>query len=247
MPEVIEGEATEIGTELEPVQQTGTLFRTDDPVEVIERASRAAEALKGVLDKQGLTQNIQGKAYVKVEGWTTLGSMLGVVPVCTWTREIERGWEARVEARTLDGRVVGAAEAQCSRDESRWASRDAYALRSMAQTRATSKALRGPLGFIVTLAGYEATPSDEMPRGDAAPAAETPQAAPPRLGPTAIKQLDDAYEVYEKGGGDFDRLSMQAVAIGGELRTEGDTWADLTHDQGHKLFVWLQDESKRAA
>jgi hypothetical protein len=34
----------------------------------------------------------------------------------------------------------------------------------MAQTRATSKALRQPLGFVMTLAGYSATPAEEMPR-----------------------------------------------------------------------------------
>jgi hypothetical protein len=34
----------------------------------------------------------------------------------------------------------------------------------MAQTRATSKALRQPLGFVMTLAGYAATPAEEMPR-----------------------------------------------------------------------------------
>jgi hypothetical protein len=73
------------------------------------------------------------------------------------------GWEARVEARTLAGQVVGAAEAECLRTEKTWSSRDDYALRSMAQTRAVSKALRGPLGFVVTLAGYEATPAEEMP------------------------------------------------------------------------------------
>ena len=139
------------------------LFGTDDPVEVVEKAGRVAQALKDVLSRQGMVQNIQGREHVKVEGWQTLGSMLGVVPVVTWTREIETGWEARVEARTLDGRVVGAAEAMCSRDERMWSKRDPYALRSMAQTRATSKALKGPLGFIVTLAGYEATPAEEMP------------------------------------------------------------------------------------
>ena len=31
----------------------------------------------------------------------------------------------------------------------------------MAQTRSTSKALRLPLGFVVALAGYEATPAEE--------------------------------------------------------------------------------------
>jgi hypothetical protein len=34
----------------------------------------------------------------------------------------------------------------------------------MAQTRATAKALRLPLGFIVSSAGNEATPAEEMPR-----------------------------------------------------------------------------------
>ena len=48
------------------------------------------------------------------------------------------------------------------RSEKSWAGRDDFALRSMAQTRATSKALRMPLGFVVTLAGYLATPAEEM-------------------------------------------------------------------------------------
>ena len=33
----------------------------------------------------------------------------------------------------------------------------------MAQTRAVSKALRLPLGFVMSIAGYEATPAEEMP------------------------------------------------------------------------------------
>ena len=91
--------------------------------------------------------------------------MMGVFPIVVWTRKMSdpEGWEARVEARTLAGAVVGAAEAECLRSEKRWGAADDYAVRSMAQTRATSKALRGPLGFIVHLAGFSATPADEMP------------------------------------------------------------------------------------
>jgi hypothetical protein len=133
---------------------------------IIEEAARVADVLKDLLRKQSLTKRIQGREHVLVEGWTTLGSMLGVVPIVEWARQTDDGWEARVVAKTLDGRVVGAAEASCTRSEQTWKSRDDYALRSMAQTRATSKALRGPLGFIVTLAGYEATPSEEMPSED---------------------------------------------------------------------------------
>jgi hypothetical protein len=36
----------------------------------------------------------------------------------------------------------------------------------MAQTRATSKALRQPLGFVMQLAGFNPTPAEEMPRDE---------------------------------------------------------------------------------
>lgn len=139
-----------------------SLFRTDDPQEIVARASSVATALARVIDERGLYSNIQGRRHVRVEGWTLCGSMLGVFPVCEWSRPIEGGWEARVVARTMGGVVVGAAEASCTRSERTWSGRDDYALRSMAQTRATSKAMRLPLGFIVSLAGYESTPAEEM-------------------------------------------------------------------------------------
>lgn len=162
--EVIDAEAIEEpGTDLaERSVQAATLFRSDDPTVVIERATAAADALADVIRQRGLATNIKGKSHVRVEGWQTLGSMLGVTPVCTWTRPLDNGWEARVEARTLDGRLVGAAEAMCLRSEKRWRTADDYAVRSMAQTRATSKALASPLRFVVTLAGYEGTPAEEM-------------------------------------------------------------------------------------
>ena len=105
--EVVEAELVETPA------QPATLFRTDDPVEVLTRATTVAEALAKVIQKRQLYQRIGNKNHVLVEGWLTLGSMLGVTPVCTWTRPIDQGWEARVEARTLDGRVIGAAEAEC--------------------------------------------------------------------------------------------------------------------------------------
>jgi hypothetical protein len=186
MTDDIQGEAVEVGSEIIPAPSPQTLFRTDDPVRVLEEAQRVAEALKPVLVARKMTQQIGDKEHVRVEGWQTLGAMLGVVPVVVWSRPIpdtqrsysrEEGygdkrrtvngkgsdWEARVEARTLDERVIGAAEAMCTRDEYRWSNADDYAVRSMAQTRATSKALSGPLRFVVTLAGYEATPAEEMP------------------------------------------------------------------------------------
>lgn len=161
--EIIDGEIVPY----EPPAQTPTLFGTTDPEAVVEAATRAARPLAQVIRDQKLSVKIGPSEHVRVEGWTLLGSMLGVFPICVWTRKIEGddgGWEARVEARTRDGALVGAAEAECLYAEKTWANRDDYALRSMAQTRATSKALRQPLGFIVSLAGFSATPAEEMPR-----------------------------------------------------------------------------------
>lgn len=168
--ETIEGELVEeAGAELVPaVPAPTTLFRTDEPDLIIARATGVADALKRVLVERELVSNISGKEYVRVEGWTLCGTMLGVFPVLVWTRKLEDGWEARVEARTLTGAVVGAAEAMCVRSESKWSKRDEYAIRSMAQTRATSKALRQPLDFVVRLAGFEATPAEEIPSSEPA-------------------------------------------------------------------------------
>lgn len=139
-----------------------TLFGTTDPAAVVERASALATALAGVIEQKRLYKRIGNKNHVFVEGWTLLGSMLGVFAEVEWTRPTSSGWEARAVARTLGGNLVGAAEAMCSRDESKWKNADDYAVRSMAQTRAVSKALRLPLGYIVELAGYSATPAEEL-------------------------------------------------------------------------------------
>jgi hypothetical protein len=156
---------------------TPTLFGSQDPDSIIEKATGHAKALAGVIDKQDLYVTIKTKQgprkHVRVEGWTLLGSMLGVFPVERSTVPEPEDWRSRgmdrpdgyvsvVEARTRDGEVVGRANARCMRSEKRWEYADEYAIASMAQTRATSKALRMPLGFIVALAGFAVTPAEEV-------------------------------------------------------------------------------------
>lgn len=177
----------EPGQEL-AVRATSQLVHAADPAEFIVRAQEIAKALVDVIEQKKLYAVISGRKHVQVEGWTLLGSMMGafgegVYAVEDWTRPIMEngapiGWEARVVAKTLSGNEVGAAESMCTRKESKWRTRDDYALRSMAQTRAASKALRMPLGFIVQLAGYEATPLEEMPPPDEPAAPPEPTVAP---------------------------------------------------------------------
>jgi hypothetical protein len=224
------------------------LFGTDDPSEVIRRATSVADQLKTVLRDQKLITNISGKEHVRVEGWTLLGTMLGVFPVCEWTRQVDNGWEARVEARTLSGAVVGAAEAECLRSEKMWSSRDDYAIRSMAQTRATSKALRQPLGFVVSLAGFDPTPAEEMPSSSGAgfprdagstqtstgPAPEVRHDNDPLPVPTSWAKITEYASAYDeetyKVFGEFTDAARR------RLFPERETMKDLVKHEKDELF-----------
>lgn len=146
------------------------------PAAMVAGASEMAGVLRAVIEKQGLFENIQGKKHVKLEGWTTLGSMLGVLPREKRVRRFKDGsYEAHVElVNYRSGIVIGSASAICGIDEKRWARADRYARRSMAVTRATGKAYRLSFGWIMTLGGYAVTPEEEMPHHDD-PKPDTPK------------------------------------------------------------------------
>ena len=183
--------------EEEPAQSPA-LFGSSDPVEIVEKAVRVADALKSVIVAKNLISNIQGKAYPQVEAWLTLASMLRLTTVCEWSRPVQDGWEARVFVRDGANNVIGAAEAQCLKTERTKKSWEDYAIRSMAQTRATSKALRSVLGFIMVLAGYQATPAEEMP-DNIEPPAKAPE--PPQERGPSVGQYKAAWEAAGRPGG----------------------------------------------
>ncbi len=135
------------------------------PSGIIKTATEASSILCGIVEKHKLYADIHGKKYVTVEGWTTLGALLGIVPCEVEAKKNENGdWEAIVElVRTKDGQVVGRASAMVGVNERTWKSREEYAKRSMCITRATGKAFRLSFSFIMTLAGYAPTPQEEMP------------------------------------------------------------------------------------
>ena len=138
---------------------------------LVDGARDMAQALADVIERQRLAVGIQGRKYVKVEGWTTLAVMLGVVAREVSTVEVDGIYTATVElVRMHDGACISRASAECGSDDERdrygkpvWANRPRYARRSMAQTRATGKACRLAFSWIMALAGYEPTPAEEMP------------------------------------------------------------------------------------
>lgn len=200
-----------------PPAGTQSLVPADSPAVFVARITELAVELAKVIKMRKLSARIGNKDHVLVEGWTFLGSMLGamggpsVFAVNEWSREYRDpvsgeviGWEARVVARTADGREVGAAESMCTRREQRWARADDYAIRSMAQTRATSKALRMPLGFVVELAGYAATPAEEMAEAGSRQAPQAPQetkgTAVQLASPAQLKQIREKVELLAAAG-----------------------------------------------
>lgn len=126
-----------------------------------------AQTLKKVIVEQKLFTNIQGKNYALVEAWQFCGGALKALPVVTELTDLsdpdQIKYRAVVEIRRLDsGAVIASGFAVCSNREIGKKQFAEYAIASMAQTRAIGKAYRTAFGWLMKLAGYEATPAEEM-------------------------------------------------------------------------------------
>jgi hypothetical protein len=182
-PEPIEGEIVNQmqAVKLPPgIPEMPSVFAVLDPELFLERMKDGAKALvavvraKGLIIK-GLNRKSPEEEFMEFEGWQMLGAMFQSYPATEWTRAMRHptsgkieAWEARVIVKHFDkdardGVQIGAAESMCEHGESKqWTGSPNYAVRSMAQTRTASKALRQCFSFILTLEGVKATPADEM-------------------------------------------------------------------------------------
>lgn len=131
------------------------------PVEAIEMAN----VLKTYVVKQKLYTNIKGKNYCHVDGWQFAGFLSGITAIVDSVESVSSGSEIkwRATAKVYRGdKHIATGFALCSSKETSKKAFDEYAILSMAQTRAIGKAYRNLIGWIMKLAGYESTPSEEM-------------------------------------------------------------------------------------
>lgn len=150
-------------TELARIEETDLpIVAAPGPREELERRIEVADVLAGVLNDRKLYNVINGKKHPSADGYQVLASLCDLSIETEWTRQLDDGWEARVVVKDAAGRVRGSAEQECRRTEKMWATRDSYALRGMAQTRAQSRAIKQAAGFVVKIAGFNPTPSEEM-------------------------------------------------------------------------------------
>lgn len=138
-----------------------------------------AAVLKSYVVAEKLFTGIQGKNYVHVEGWQFAGGLMGTFPRIASVENLSSGSEMkwRADAEIVDlktGNVISRGIAVCSSKESKKKNFDEYAILSMAQTRAIGKAYRNVIGWVMKLAGYESTPSEDMMKAgeNVAPAAK---------------------------------------------------------------------------
>ena len=159
-----------------------------DPQKVIAFGQKAAVALAEVIKSKPKKVIINNEQYLEFEDWQTVARFYGATVGVEWTKKIEKndkllGYEARAVVYQ-DSQIISAAEASCMRDEPKWNTRAKYEwqgiypngkkvkigeesvpefqLKSMAQTRACAKALRNAFAWVVVLAGFRATPAEEM-------------------------------------------------------------------------------------
>ncbi len=153
-------------------EESKALVLQGEPIEAVNEAKKACSALIKIVEaRNGLIVN--GKRFLDFNEWQLLARFFGASVKIDWTKPIERsgqviGWEAKAIV-IQKGQEISSAEAMCSRQERNWSNRDEYAIRSMAQTRAGSKALRNAFSFVPILAksiNLETTPAEEMPISD---------------------------------------------------------------------------------
>lgn len=147
------------------------LILEGDPEAQLAFATKAANALMTVVKNKPKPVIIRGKQYLEYGDWQVLGRFYGATVEIEWTKKLlnSEGKTHGYEARALvnrNGETIASAEGMCTTDEERWGDAEEYAIRSMAQTRTAAKALRNAFGWVAELAGYSATPAEEMPRDD---------------------------------------------------------------------------------
>lgn len=148
-----------------PVQKK-ELVLEGDPEQQLEFAHKAASTLMRWVQQKPHPVEIRGEQYLEFGDWQILARFYGATVSVEWTHPIERngkvfGYEARATV-LRDGVIISSAEGMCTRDERRWATADEYAIRSMAQTRTSAKALRNAFGWVAELAGMKSTPAEEI-------------------------------------------------------------------------------------
>lgn len=137
---------------------------TEQEAALTYKLSTNAAGLCGAIVK-ATAMKIQGRKYVKAEGWLAIAVAHGCVVSVREVENIDGGIRAVAELRRVsDQALIATAEGFVGDDEKTWASRPMFARRAMAQTRASSRVCRTVFAHVVVMIDAElaTTPAEEM-------------------------------------------------------------------------------------
>lgn len=144
-----------------------------EPDIIIAEAQKVAKAIKKVIDSKPKKVVINGKRFLEFDDWQMIGAPYGITALIKSTSELYETTKGKKKfigflakaAAIKDNVEISTAEAECLLYEKNWSNKaynQRFMIRSMAQTRAASKALSNVLRWVVVLAGYQGTPAEEM-------------------------------------------------------------------------------------
>jgi hypothetical protein len=139
-------------------------------VEAYRASTDAATLCRAVVLATAVT--IQGRKYIKAEGWQAIAIAHGCTGSACNVEKIEGGFRATGQVRRMDtGAVIAEGEGFVGEDEATWfgdghgkKKRPDYAIRAMAQTRAISRACRAAFAHVAIQIDKNlgTTPAEEM-------------------------------------------------------------------------------------
>lgn len=143
------------------------------PLALSQHGRDVAEVCRDIVTDTAVT--IEGKRYVRVEGWQSIAAAWGHTPEVVGLTQTERGVRAEaILKRDSDGAIMSRAFGFVGFDEYEGTDKRGkplekpkdYAIEGKAQTRAVSRVCRHKFAFVVTLIdkGLSTTPAEEVPR-----------------------------------------------------------------------------------
>jgi hypothetical protein len=215
----------------------------------IQRGAAIARQLRDYLRQARMTVRLpRGGEHVRIEGWQVLCHMCNLpLPSIVDLRREDRaeGYVYVAEAQLAYGGREYRAYGVCSSDEPNWRGKPEFQLASMAQTRAAGKVLRLLLGWIVTLAGYEPTPAEEMidePTPTAPQGGTQRRVAEPELQPPIDAPADDE----PREGNGHDHSAEQATLLSQLQQTDRERYNRILRAlQAHARQRFADDAARR--
>lgn len=154
--------------------------------EVILSATEWANALMAVVEDRKLYVLIGKKKHLVAEAWETIGAFDRVAVTVEYVKPIQGsddviGYEAKVNL-LKDGEIISAGVMSCGFEEFPCRAKKGMAQHraamSAAQTWAMAKAYRMKYSYVAVLAGFDATPAEEMQQDKPAAAPAKPAQLP---------------------------------------------------------------------